>query len=205
MGANNKAGDIEVADEKDENFSTAGTGLYVMDEDDGKYTGKAYVGQDRYSVVEATLTQDVTSSSVALRFEKTNANTGVNEDDEILTEEISRLYLDDTTFFVAVEDKAADLDVKTATGVKTISKDTQGLKVYAIYKDGNDDAVFVIYVADKMTNSVNKDDVVYLTGDAKTSNKDGYIVDLYYMADMNLEESVVIDKDGEKAQGYSPS
>lgn len=131
------------------------------------------------------------------------ASTGVEKDtNKVITEKCTRLYLDSSTFFIAAEDDAADLEVKTATGVKTIDKDTTGLKVYAIYKDGEDDAVFVVYAAEKLNNAVNKDDVVYLTGDASTKNSDGYVVDLFFMNNMTLSEDVTIDKDGETDQGF---
>ena len=200
---NKNAGDITVTTKANGEFDPVG-GLYVMDEDDNKYTGTAYKGQDRYSVVEGTLTQDVTRTSTALRFEaNTLASTGVDKDTgKAITEKCTRLYLDSTTFFIAVEDKAADLDVKTATGIKTIDKDTVGLKVYAIYKDGEDDAAFVVYAAKKLNNAVNKDDVVYLTDDASTKNSDGYVVDLFFMNNMTLSENVTIDKDGKTAQGF---
>ena len=183
-----------------EDFESKDAGLYIMDEDDGKYTAEKYIGQDSYSVVEDTLDQDVTNSSSTIRFtaSKDNANNDGKKDT------ISRLYLDETTFFVGVEDDSEDISISTATGVMSVEKAFKGLKVkvYAIYKDGEDDAVFVVYAAEELNGAVNKDDVVYLTDDAKTSVKDGYIVDLYFMKDLSLSEDVTIDDAGQTTQGF---
>ena len=169
-----------------------------MDEDDGKYTAEKYIGQDSYSVVVDTLDQDVTNSSSTIRFKGSSNN--ANNDGKKDT--ISRLYLDETTFFVGVEDESEDISISTATGVMSVEKASTSLKVYAIYKDGEDDAVFVVYAAEELNGAVNKDDVVYLTDDAKTSVKDGYIVDLYFMKDLSLSEDVTIDDAGQTTQGF---
>ena len=190
------AGDL--TDLTGETFKSKDAGLYIMDEDDGKYTAEKYIGQDSYSVVVDTLDQDVTNSSSTIRFtaSKDNANNDGKKDT------ISRLYLDETTFFVGVEDESEDISISTATGVMSVEKASAGLKVYAIYKDGEDDAVFVVYAAEELNGAVNKDDVVYLTDDAKTSVKDGYIVDLYFMKDLSLSEGVTIDDAGQTTQGF---
>ena len=181
-----------------EAFESKDAGLYIMDEDDGKYTAEKYIGQDSYSVVVDALDQDVTNSSSTIRFKGSSNN--ANNDGKKDT--ISRLYLDETTFFVGVEDESEDISISTATGVMSVEKASTSLKVYAIYKDGEDDAVFVVYAAEELNGAVNKDDVVYLTDDAKTSVKDGYIVDLYFMKDLSLSEDVTIDDAGETTQGF---
>ena len=197
---NETAGDLTGLDEDDLTYTNTQAGLYIMDEDDGKYTAEKYIGQDSYSVVVDTLDQDVTNSSSTIRFtaSKDNANNDGKKDT------ISRLYLDETTFFVGVEDESEDISISTATGVMSVEKASKGLKVkvYAIYKDGEDDAVFVVYAAEELNGAVNKDDVVYLTDDAKTSVKDGYIVDLYFMKDLSLSEDVTIDDAGQTTQGF---
>ena len=190
------AGDL--TDLTEETFKSKDAGLYIMDEDDGKYTAEKYIGQDSYSVVVDTLDQDVTNSSSTIRFKGSSNN--ANNDGKKDT--ISRLYLDETTFFVGVEDESEDISISTATGVMSVEKASTSLKVYAIYKDGEDDAVFVVYAAEELNGAVNKDDVVYLTDDAKTSVKDGYIVDLYFMKDLSLSEDVTIDDAGQTTQGF---
>ena len=206
LDANDKthtAGDLKSL--TGETYNPVG-GLYIMDEDDGKYTATTYYGQDGYSVAVATdaknLTSDMTSSSTAIRFDssKTTAYNGKSTSDKDSTFN-NRLYVDDSTFFVSVEDDSEDISVKTATGAMSVDKDTTGLKVFAIYKDGKDDAVFVIYAAPELVGAVNKDDVVYLTDDAKTSVKDGYAVELYFMKDMKNQD-VTIDDAGKTTQGF---
>ena len=183
---------------KKETFESKDADLYIMDEDDGKYTAEKYIGQDSYSVVVDELKEDVTNSSSTIRFKGSSNN--ANNDGKKDT--ISRLYLDETTFFVGVEDESEDISISTATGVMSVEEASKGLKVYAIYKDGEDDAVFVVYAAEELNGAVNKDDVVYLTDDAKTSVKDGYIVDLYFMKDLSLSEDVTIDDAGQTTQGF---
>ena len=178
-------------------FSDTEKGLYVMTEKDDKYTAKAYQGQDGYSVVEDTLYASVDSASTVIRF--TASGNNAKNDSASANEKISRLYLDDTTFFVGIESQSNDIDIKTATGKMSVDKASNGLKVYAIYKDGKDDAVFVIYAATELDGAVNKDDVVYLTDNAKTSVKDGYSVELYFMKDMKNETVTIEDKD---TQGF---
>lgn len=188
-----------------EGYKTVGN-LFIMDEDDGKYTATTYYGQDGYSVAVATaaknLTSDMTSSSTAIRFDstKTAAYNGKSSSDKAAGFN-NRLYVDDSTFFVSVEDKSEDISIKTATGAMSVDKDTTDLKVFAIYKDGKDDAVFVIYAAPELVGAVNKDDVVYLTDNAKTSVKDGYAVELYFMKDMKNQD-VTIDDAGQTKQGF---
>ena len=206
LDANDKthtAGDLKNLE--DEGYKSVGN-LFIMDEDDGKYTATTYYGQDGYSVAVATaaqnLTSDMTSSSTAIRFDsgKTTAYNGKSSSDKADGFN-NRLYVDDSTFFVSVEDKSEDISIKTATGAMSVDKDTTDLKVFAIYKDGKDDAVFVIYAAPELVGAVNKDDVVYLTDDAKTSVKDGYSVELYFMKDMKNQD-VTIDDAGKTTQGF---
>ena len=193
------AKDSGLTDSKD--FSDDQKGLYVMTEKDDKYTAKAYQGQDGYSVVEDTLYASVDSASTVIRF--TASGNNAKNDSASANEKISRLYLDDTTFFVGIESKSNDIDIKTATGKMSVDKDSNGLKVYAIYKDGKDDAVFVIYAATELDGAVNKDDVVYLTDNAKTSVKDGYSVELYFMKDMKSETVTIEDKESQGFYTYT--
>ena len=199
--AGQTAGDLtyDADDNKFDNQNT--TGLYVMTEDDDKYTAKKYIGQDGYTVVEDTLSSSVDSASTVIRFTASGKNAYNNSASK--NETASRLYLDDTTFFIGIEKDSTDIDIKTATGKMSVDKASSGLNVYAIYKDGKDDAVFVIYAATKLDGAVNKDDVVYLTDDAKTSVKDGYSVELYFMKDMKSETVTIEDKESQGFYTYT--
>ena len=195
--AGKTAGDLTYDESNNEFDRTGTTGLYVMTEKDDKYTAAKYVGQDGYTVVTDTLSNSVDSASTVIRFTASGKNAFNNSTSA--NETVSRLYLDDTTFFVGIEKDSTNIDIKTATGKMSVDKASTGLNVYAIYKDGKDDAVFVIYAATELDGAVNKDDVVYLTDNAKTSVKDGYSVELYFMKDMKNETVTIEDKD---TQGF---
>ena len=166
--------------------------LFKLDEDDNKYTvvtpGTAWTGNSTYTAVNAaTLTDDVTSGDSVIRYNST------------------RSYIQDNTFFIGAEKTGNDLKVTTATGMMSVDKNSStGLKVTLIM-DGKD-AVFVIYAATDLNGATNKDDVVYMTGDANTRNtKDTYEVDLMFLADMELSEDVTIDDDQSKQGFYTYS
>ena len=183
-------------------YDSSVAGLYVLDEDDDEwFIDSAYEGAledgdevGRYTVIVSEyddasgLSQDVTSTSTTIRFNNSTA--------------ASRLYLMDDTFFISVDGVAGEdsLSVKTATGMMTVDADSDNLSVYALTKTDSSDAAFVIYVSDDLSGAVNIDDVVYLTDDATTSNSNGYVVDLYFMGDMTLEEDVTIDS--KENQGF---
>ena len=181
--------------------------LYVMDVDDG--TGYPYRGQDGYSLSVGSLRYNVTSSSSTIRL--------IDKDDEDATDDAqydlatynggnsvssatSRLYLDDTTFFVGIDNAGtgnnSSLDVSTATGYMAAKTSSSYLKVFVIFRDGDSDAAFVVYAADNLEGGASSEDVVYLADDAVNAVGSGnYEVDLYFMEDMSLVEDVVVDDD----------
>ncbi len=183
----------------DYDYDTTVAGLYVLDEEDDEYfidndysgalddgdeVGSYTVVVSEYSGGTNGLSQDVDSDSTTIRFSN---NTSAS---------LSRLYLTDDTFFVSVEGnaKVESLDVTTATGVMTVDADESNqLSAYAFYKTDDSDAVYVLYVANTLAGSVSLSDVVYLTDDANTANSDGYVVDLFFLEDMELAEDVTID------------
>ena len=171
-------------------YTTVGE-LFKLDEDDNKYTvvnpGTAWTGNSTYTAVNAaTLTDDVTSGDSVIRYNST------------------RSYIQDNTFFIGAEKTGNDLKVTTATGMMSVDMNSPALKVTIVMDDN--DAVFVIYAATDLNGATNKDDVVYMTGDANTRNtKDTYEVDLMFLADMELSEDVTIDDDQSKQGFYTYS
>ena len=166
--------------------------LYNLDEDSNKYKveGTApWRGNTTYEVAYDELYDDeVTSGDSVIRF---------SDDDGATVSE--RAYINDSTFFIGAEDTGDDLDISTATGMMSVKNGT-GLKAFAIMDDN--DAVFVIYAADTLTGATNKDDVVYMADDANNRNSSStYLVDLYFLSDMTLEEDAVIDDD-QDLQGF---
>ena len=182
--------------------------LYIMDVDDG--TGELYRGQDGYSLSVGCLSSNVTSSSSTIRLDaNTTGSYGLNTYDDGSAVDsgdiVDRLYLDDTTFFVGI-DNATDntnssLDVSTATGTMSAKTTSTNLKVFVIFRDGDSDAAFVVYAAGNLVGGANSEDIVYLADDAADAVGGGnYEVDLYFMSDMTLVEDVVID--AKEEQGF---
>ena len=91
-----------------------------MDDGEGEY----YRGQDGYSLSIGALHASVTSSSSTIRFDENTTGTyglaTYDDGDSIDTED--RFYLEDSTFFVGIDNATAtsennsSLDVSTATG-----------------------------------------------------------------------------------------
>ena len=162
-------------------ISTIGK-LYQLDEDGGKWSGNVY-NSNKYTVTNAkTLAADVTSSSSVVRTDRV-------------------YYLDDSTFFISVEKKGADIDVKTATGKMSMDCDSASGDVKAIVIANDNDALVVIYVGDDLNGATSADDIVYLDGDSNTENKDGWDGSLWFMEGLKNQD-VTIDQAGAPTQGF---
>ena len=156
--------------------------LYKLDEDSNKWSGDEYTST-KYTVTGAeTLKADVTSSSSVVR-----------------TDDV--YYLDDSTFFISVEKKGADVDVKTATGVMSMDCASADGSVKAIVIANDNDALVVIYIGNDLNGATSAADIVYLDGDANTENKDGWEGSLWFMDELNNED-VTIDQAGAPTQGF---
>ena len=156
--------------------------LYQLDEDGGKWSGNVY-NSKKYTVTDAeTLMADVTSSSSVVRTD-------------------SVYYLSDSTFFISVEKKGADVDVKTATGKMSMDCNEKNGSVKAIVIANDNDALVVIYVGDDLNGATSADDIVYLDGDSNTENKDGWDGSLWFMEGLKNED-VTIDQAGAPTQGF---
>ena len=173
-------------------------GLFELKEDNDKYkttSSSVWTHNSTYTAVnDMYLYDDVTSGDSVIRY-------GANSDK---VTGAKRVYIQDDTFFIGAEDKGNDLKVTTATGMMSVDMNSPALKVTIVMDDN--DAVFVIYAATDLNGATNKDDVVYMTGDANTRNtKDTYEVDLMFLADMELSEDVTIDDDQNKQGFYTYS
>ena len=185
-------------------------GFYEFDRDGSSYDATLYTGSSRYDVVTgAGLTNDVTSSSTVIRITdgtRYYENDDGDDDEEYNQDTISRLYLTDTTNFIAAEAYGDELDVSMSTGMMTAtakySDGSPEVKVGVIYDDDTD-ALYVVYAAEELSGATDKSDIVYLAGRAATaSGPDTYSGDLYFMDDMSLQEEVYISDDGETTQGF---
>ena len=156
--------------------------LYQLDEDGGKWSGNVY-NSKKYTVTDAeTLMADVTSSSSVVRTDRV-------------------YYLSDSTFFISVEKKGADVDVKTATGKMSMDCNEKNGSVKAIVIANDNDALVVIYVGEDLNGATSADDIVYLDGDSNTENKDGWDGSLWFMEGLKNED-VTIDQAGAPTQGF---
>ena len=194
--------EFDISDMSAENNVKTVKDLYIMDVDDG--TGELYRGQDGYSLSIGALHASVTSSSSTIRLDENTTGTyglaTYDDGDSIDTED--RFYLEDSTFFVGIDNATAtsennsSLDVSTATGTMAAKISSHNLKVFVIFRDGDSDAAFVVYAAGNLEGGASSEDVVYLADDAvNTVGIGNYEVNLYFVADMTLVEDVVVDDD----------
>ena len=173
--------------------------FYEFDRDGSSYDATLYTGSSRYDVVTgAVLDADVTSSSTVVRIASGDDIEYSSEDNEA-----TRLYITDTTNFIAAEGEGDELDVSTSTGMMTATHDKGTVTVAAIYDDETD-ALYVVYAADELSGATDKSDIVYLADRASTrSGTDTYSGDLYFMDDMSLSGEVDIDEDSDsRDQGF---
>lgn len=146
----------------------------------------------KYSVVEDTLTSNIDKDSVSVKFtalaNNTNTNGAASNNDKT-----TKLFLTDSTQFIGVEDYGDSLKIKTGTGVLS-QKASNVTKAYALFRDGKDEAVLVVYVSTDLDAIVGTEDVVYLNGNTSNENKQGYEGSVYFMDDMSTKDIVVKDK-----------
>ena len=189
---------IDKAEDADGDFAEVHA-FYEFDADGSSYDATLYTGSSRYDVVTgAVLSADVTSSSTVVRI-TSGTDIEYSNDDNAAT----RLYITDTTNFIAAESEGDELDVSTSTGMMTATHDNDPVTVAAIYDDDTD-ALYVVYAAEELSGATDKSDIVYLADRASTrSGTDTYSGDLYFMDDMSLSEEVDIDEDSDsRDQGF---
>ena len=121
--------------------------------------------------------RDRTSSSSTIRLiDSSDGNAPANSKYSLYTynngsavasgDEVSRLYLEDTTFFVGIDNASqgnnSSLDVSTATGTMAAKTTSTNLKVFVIFRDTDTDAAFVVYATGNLVGGAGSEDVVYL-------------------------------------------
>ena len=193
---------IDKAEDADGDFAEVHA-FYEFDADGSSYDATLYTGSSRYDVVTgAVLSADVTSSSTVVRI-TSGTDIEYSNDDNAAT----RLYITDTTNFIAAESEGDELDVSTSTGMMTATAEYSSgspvVMVSTIYDDDTD-ALYVVYAAEELSGATDKSDIVYLADRASTrSGTDTYSGDLYFMDDMSLSEEVDIDEDSDsRDQGF---
>ena len=194
-------------------------GLYTFDKDGSKYTAQQYLGKDAknlasYQTNDSTYyvyaDTDRTSATIGDNLEKSDTSMKV-----VVGSKDYKVYLNDKTQYIKVEDTGDDIDVKTVVGGTNVKKtngqnETTAIAV-ATKSNSNYVASYVILVSNDFANT-SSDDVVFVSGssnktvsytDADGKTQKGYQVDLYFMdGSGKVESNATITKDSNKGAGY---
>ena len=181
------------------NFKTV-QGLFTFSKSGSSYTAKAYTGSNTYTVIANSKAPAAIGDDLA-------------KDDTKMTVDGKKIYLNDATKYVKVEDDAKDIDVTTAVGGTSAKHDDRSNDPTAIAitkADGkNNVASYVILVSDKFSGS--SDDVVFVkeVSKDKISYKDkdgeyqtGYNVELYYLDGTGKIENATVEGSAAPAIGF---
>ena len=181
------------------NFKTV-QGLFTFSKSGSSYTAKAYTGSNTYTVIANSKAPAAIGDDLA-------------KDDTKMTVNGQKIYLNDATKYVKVEDDAKDIDVTTAVGGTSAKKNNSSKETTAIAitkADGkNNVASYVILVSDKFSGS--SDDVVFVkeVSKDKISYKDkdgeyqtGYNVELYYLDGTGKIENATVEGSTAPAIGF---
>ena len=181
------------------NFETV-KGLFTFSKSGSSYTAKAYTGSNTYTVVANSKEPAAIGDDLA-------------KDDTKMTVAGEKIYLNDTTKYVKVENDGKDIGVTTAVGGTSAKKSNNSNETTAIAitkADGkNKVASYVILVSDKFSGS--SDDVVFVkeVSKDKISYKDkdgeyqtGYNVELYYLDGTGKIENATVEGSTAPAIGF---
>ena len=187
------------SDTWDGNFKTV-KGLFTFSKSGSSYTAKAYTGSSTYTVIANSKAPAAIGGDLA-------------KDDTKMTVSNSKVYLNNATKYVKVEDDGKDIDVTTAVGGTSAKEANGSNKTTAIAitkKDGkNEVASYVILVSDKFSGS--SDDVVFVkeVSENKVSYKDkdgdyqtGYNVELFYLDGTGKIENATVEGSTAPAIGF---
>ena len=206
---------------KDINIYTAVAGLYTFDKDGSKYTAQRYVGKDvKIGTDESYMTNDSTyyvygEAGVAGIVNPAAIGDDLEKADTKMSIDSKKVYLNDKTTYIKVENDGDDISVKTVVGgtnVKKINgKNATTAIAVATKSNSNYVASYVILVSNDFANT-SGDDVVFVAStsnktvtytDADGKSQKGYQVDLYMLdGSGKVEEGVTITKDSNKGAGY---
>ena len=181
------------------NFKTV-QGLFTFSKSGSSYTAKAYTGSNTYTVIANSKAPAAIGGDLA-------------KDDTKMTVNGQKIYLNDATKYVKVEDDAKDIDVTTAVGGTSAKQNNSSKETTAIAitkADGkNNIASYVILVSDKFSGS--SDDVVFVkeVSEDKISYKDkdgdyqtGYNVELFYLDGTGKIENATVEGSTAPAIGF---
>ena len=189
-------------------MDTRPAGLYTFDKDGGKYIAEKYDGDGSYYIVskgnKATTISDklnkddnkMTLDGAKVTLDgKDKANTG-------------KIYLNDKTNYVKVEDNGDDIDVKFVTGGTSVAKDGTTAIAIATKSGSNYVASYVVLINKEFSNA-GSEDVVYVPEKSTTTvsytnsdgdKKTGYATELYFLDGSGKTETVTVV--GQKDPGF---
>lgn len=189
-------------------IDTTVAGLYTFDKDGGKYIAEKYDGDGSYYIVsnnnKATditdkLNKDdnkMTLKDAKVTLDgKEKANTG-------------KLYLNDKTNYVKVEDNGDDIDVKFVTGGTSVAQAGTTAIAIATKSGSNYVASYVVLINEEFSNA-GSEDVVYVPEKSTTTvsytnsdgdKKTGYATKLYFLDGSGKTETVTVV--GQKNPGF---
>ena len=189
-------------------IDTTVAGLYTFDKDGGKYIAEKYDGDGSYYIVskdnKATAITDklnkddnkMTLDGAKVTLDgKDKANTG-------------KIYLNDKTNYVKVEDNGDDIDVKFVTGGTSVAQ--AGTTAIAIAtKSGSNYVASYVVLINKEFSNAGSEDVVYVPEKSTTTvsytnsdgdKKTGYATKLYFLDGSGKTETVTVV--GQKNPGF---
>ena len=192
----------------DGKMDTRPAGLYTFDKDGGKYIAEKYDGDGSYYIVsnnnKATAISDklnkddnkMTLNGAKVTLDgKDKANTG-------------KIYLNDKTNYVKVEDNGDDIDVKFVTGGTSVAQ-TGTTAIAIVTKSGSNYVASYVVLINQEFSNAGSEDVVYVPEKSTTTvsytnsdgdKKTGYATELYFLDGSGKTETVTVV--GQKNPGF---
>lgn len=168
------------------------SGLYTFEKSDGKYYAEVYEGDSTYDVTDlGTINDDLARDDSSMRIAGT------------------KVYLDEDTNYVKVEDVGEDIEVKYVTGGTSVKK--SGVTAVAVYTEskGNKEAAYVVLISWDFSNA-SSDDVLFVVEKSSTQttytdsdgdNQKAYMTEVIFLDGSGVHETIMIDGSA-KAKGF---
>lgn len=189
-------------------IDTTVAGLYTFDKDGGKYIAEKYDGDGSYYIVSnnnkaTTISDKLNKDDNKMTLD--NAKVTLDGKDKANT---GKIYLNDKTNYVKVEDNGDDIDVKFVTGGTSVAKDGTTAIAIATKSGSNYVASYVVLINKEFSNA-GSEDVVYVPEKSTTTvsytnsdgdKKTGYATELYFLDGSGKTETVTVV--GQKTPGF---
>lgn len=189
-------------------IDTTVAGLYTFDKDGGKYIAEKYDGDGSYYIVSnnnkaTTISDKLNKDDNKMTLD--NAKVTLDGKDKANT---GKIYLNDKTNYVKVEDNGDNIDVKFVTGGTSVAKDGTTAIAIATKSGSNYVASYVVLINKEFSNA-GSEDVVYVPEKSTTTvsytnsdgdKKTGYATELYFLDGSGKTETVTVV--GQKTPGF---